>query len=63
MKQLTPEQAHLMGHYSPPKPELTISPNDDQSVTINVNKETHRIKFEGESEHEVTVRIEPKEEA
>jgi hypothetical protein len=46
--------------YPADKPDLTITPNTDQTVRVKVNKTTHRVVFEGENEMEVTITIIPK---
>jgi hypothetical protein len=40
---------------------LSIKPGSDQTVRVKVNKETHEVRFDAESENEVTVTIKPKD--
>ena len=39
---------------------LSIKPGVDQTVKVKVNKETHEVKYDAETEQEVTVTIKPK---
>lgn len=48
-------------YYRANDPELTVTPNEDQIVRVKVNKQTHRVRFDSETENEVTVAIEPME--
>lgn len=45
----------------PPANWTTCEVEGDQRMTIKVNKDTHRIKYDRETEHGVVITIEPKE--
>lgn len=40
--------------------DLLIEPGTDQTVRVKVNKQTHEVRFDNETEDEVTVTIKPR---